>query len=265
MSSFFDKDIVVSGIRLCVKVRQENGTSVHRNRSSHGLVCFLEGESLFEFADRKSILVKAGQIIYLPKFSNYNSTDAPGAICIAVNFDLADKALTFDPFVTKVDPGKKYTTYFEKILNQWSSQAAGYSSGCLGTLYTIIYHLHQNRQQEYQSSAHVRMLENSVDYINSHITDPGLTVEKVANRANISPEYLRKLFKAEYGVAPKEYILNKRLDRAKTMIECGDIRLGNIPFECGFTEYSYFARVFKRRLGISPHQYLKQTAEEHPQ
>ena len=75
---------------------------------------------------------------------------------------------------------------------------------------------------------------------------------------------LRALYKARFGVAPKEFILNKRLDRAKTMVECGDIRLSNIPFECGFSEYSYFARVFKKRLGISPHQYLKQIAEEHP-
>lgn len=264
MHDFFETDFVISDIRLCVKVREETGTSVHKNRSSHGLVCFTEGESLFEFDDRQSICVKAGQIIYLPKFSNYNSTDAPGAVCIAVNFDLSDKALTFAPFITQGHLGSKYTTYFEKILNQWTGQAVGYKSGCLGILYTIISHLHQDRKQEYQSSAHTRLLETGVDYINRHITDPALTVEEVAQRAGISPEYLRKLFRAKYGVAPREYILNKRLDRAKAMLECGDIRLGNIPFECGFSEYSYFARVFKRRLGISPHHYLKQITEEHP-
>jgi len=264
MSNFFDEDVVISGIRICIKVRDEIGTSVHKNRSSHGLVCFTEGESLFEFSGSKSLCVKAGQIIYLPKFSNYNSTDAPGTTCIAVNFDLADKTATFEPFVTQRDCASKYTTHFEKILHRWNSQTAGYQSGCLGILYTILYQLHQDRRQAYQSSYHAQLLENSVEYINSHLADPGLTVEHLAVRAGITPEYLRALYKARFGVAPKEFILNKRLDRAKTMVECGDIRLSNIPFECGFSEYSYFARVFKKRLGISPHQYLKQIAEEHP-
>lgn len=259
MNEFLETEFVIACIRICTRVSDENGTSVHRNRPSHGLVYFEEGESLFEFVGAKSLTVKAGQIIYLPKYSNYDSTDAPGTTCIAVNFELADRQMTFDPFTTKCNFGNKYMSYFEKILQLWMGQGAGYQNGCLGILYNIIFHMHQDVAQEYKSYGHSDMLEKSTDYINSHITDPGLTVSKVAARAGISPEYLRKLFKAKYGVAPREYILNKRLERAKTMIECGDIKLSSIPYECGFTDYSYFARIFRRRLGILPLQYQKQT------
>ena len=95
MNTFLETDFVISGIRLCCKVSDENGTSIHRNRASHGLVLFVEGGSRFDFLGGRTVMVEKGQVIYLPKFSNYDSTDAPGAVCIAINFDLVDGELTF--------------------------------------------------------------------------------------------------------------------------------------------------------------------------
>lgn len=257
MNKFFEQDFVISGIRLCCKVRDETGTTVHRNRASHGLVLFVKGGSEFEFLRGKTVHLKEGQLIYLPKFSDYNSTDTSGAVCIAINFDLAEEGLTFPPFSLNESFGEKYRPMFEKLLQMWQKQRVGYLNGCLGMLYTIIYHIQADAIRQYQVYGHGRMAEQCAYYINDHITEASLSVEEMADFAKVSPTYLRRIFKDKYGVSPKEYILLRRLDMAKAMIEYGDIKLSCIPFECGFTEYPYFSRMFKKRMGIAPLQYQK--------
>ena len=261
MNAFFETEFVISGIRLCCKVSDENGTSIHRNRASHGLVLFIEGGSRFDFLGGKTLEIKQGQLIYLPKYSDYDSTDTPGAICIAVNFDLADTEKTFPAFSLSSSFGDKYRPLFERILQLWKKQRTTCRNGCLGLLYQIIYHIQQDAIREYKAYGSTVLLEKCISYIMDHITDPELSVEDTAKYADISEEYLRRIFRAKYGVSPKEYILVKRLEQAKAMIEYGDIKLNCIPYECGFTDYPYFSRMFKKRVGTPPLQYLKQVKQ----
>lgn len=261
MNAFFETEFVISGIRLCCTVRDETGTSVHRNRASHGLVLFLKGGSRFDFWGGKTMVVKQGQLVYLPKYANYDSTDTPGATCIAVNFDLLDPEMTFPPFSLSSSFGDKYRPLFEKILQLWKKQRATCRNGCLGLLYQIIYQIQQDAVREYKAYGSTVLLETCIGYITDHLSDPKLSVEDTANYVGISETYLRRIFRAKYGISPKEYILVKRLEQAKTMIEYGDIKLNCIPYECGFTDYPYFSRVFKKRIGTAPLQYLKQAKQ----
>lgn len=262
MNTFFETDFVISGIHLCCRVSDENGTSYHRNRASHGLVLFTEGSSRFDFLNDKSVTVEKGQVIYLPKFSNYDSTDSPDAVCIAVNFDLVDGERSFPPFSLNSSFGDKYTPLFEKILQMWKRQRACFRNGCLGVLYQIIHHIQQDAVQEYKAYGHTAMLEKCVAYITDNLADPNLSIEGTAKQAAISEEYLRRIFRVKYGVSPKEYILLKRLEQAKTLIKYGDIKLNRVPFECGFTDYPHFSRIFKSKVGMPPLQYWKQVRDE---
>ena len=262
MNAFFETDFKNLSIKLCCKVSDEIGTTIHHNRSSHGLVLFLSGESLFEFSGAKELLVKEGQVIYLPKDSTYNSTDAENTECIAVNFDIDDSTMTFPTFLLKKSFGEKYRHLFEKILTLWKKQRVGYMNGCLAVLYEIIFHIQQDVRYDYITHDKEHLLQRAAYYIHDHLSDATLTVEQIARKFDMSPEYLRKLYRAQYGVSPKEYMLIKRIEMAKLMIEAEDIKLSFVPYECGFTDYPYFSRVFKKKVGMSPMQYLKQIKTE---
>lgn len=262
MNDFFDTEFVISKIQLCCSISDENGTSVHRNRPSHGLVLFVKGGSRFDFIGGKTTIIKQGQLIYLPKYSNYDSTDTPGATCIVVNFDLLEKEKTFPPFTLNSSFCDKYRPLFERILQLWKKQRSTCRNGCMGLLYQIIYQIQQDAIREYKAYGSTVLLEKCLGYITDNLTDPKLSVEDTAKHADISEEYLRRIFRAKYGVSPKEYILAKRLELAKAMIKYGDIKLNCIPYECGFTDYPYFSRIFKKRMGTPPLQYLKQTKKE---
>jgi len=81
-----------------------------------------------------------------------------------------------------------------------------------------------------------------------------LSLKTVAARQSISPSYVRKLFETE-GASFTDFVLGQRLARAHRLL--GDPRtagraIGDIAFEAGFGDLSYFNRAFRRRYGVAP-------------
>ncbi len=262
MSVFDNEAVCISEIKICCKVSNEKGVTIHKNRPYHGLVLYLHGSSSFCFDDGEDYAVSAGQIIYLPKYSNYTSLDSDDAVCIAVNFDFISEEKTYDSVLLNVKYGEKYFSKFEKILNVWEEKACGYQNCCLSILYDIIFNMQQDTKRDYVSSLQKQMVEKAQQYINANIKDETMSVARVAQEIRITPEYLRKLFKAFINVSPVEYIRIKKMELAKTFLESGEIKLSHIPYECGFTDYTYFSKIFKKHFGISPKAYLMQMQRE---
>jgi AraC-like DNA-binding protein len=88
----------------------------------------------------------------------------------------------------------------------------------------------------------------------AHLTDHTLSIGHVAARHGISTVYVRKLFEEE-PLSFSVFVLENRLERARRMLSDGRFRdraIGNIAFDAGFGDLSYFNRAFRRRFGASP-------------
>mgnify|MGYP003295124225 CR=1 FL=1 len=94
-----------------------------------------------------------------------------------------------------------------------------------------------------------------VSYILDHWREPTLTVSDAAQQANMSEVYFRKLFRAEYGVAPKQYIINLRMQNAVSMLNTNDYALQEVAEQSGYADYKHFSVEFKRIKGCSPSDY----------
>ncbi len=100
-------------------------------------------------------------------------------------------------------------------------------------------------------------LERCREYIEDHLSDPGLSPVRVAEANFISTRYLHLLFEqAETTVAA--YIRTRRLDRIQEAL--ADPQLAHVPVEAlarrfGFENTSYFGQVFKRDTGLTPARY----------
>lgn len=258
MTMFNDDKVTVSEIKICCKVSNEIGTYVHKQRPTHGIVLFLKGESTFVFDSKAYFDVKAGQIIYLPKGSNYTSKDSDDAVCIAINFLVIEEGDIFPVILLNQRYCEKYAPKFNKLLHLWEERSSAYQSGCLSILYDIIFNMQRDIKSDYISLSQAQIVERAMLYINANIKDEFLTVYRVANAVGITPEYLRTLFKSFKNMSPKEYILLKRMEIAKAFLESGEIKLSCIPYECGFTDYPYFSKSFKKYFGVSPKSYLLQ-------
>jgi AraC family transcriptional regulator len=91
-------------------------------------------------------------------------------------------------------------------------------------------------------------------HIHSHLHEPMSLVE-LACIAGLSVAQLVRQFKCATGMAPHQYIMRARVERAKSMLEHDHESIADISIDCGFDSQSSLTRVFKRFFKTTPHAY----------
>jgi two-component system response regulator YesN len=84
-----------------------------------------------------------------------------------------------------------------------------------------------------------------------------ISLEMIADRVNLSPYYISKLFKEQLGLNYIDFLTECRVERAKALMCDSEMSLKEITFEIGYNDPNYFSRVFRRVHGISPTEYRK--------
>ena len=91
-------------------------------------------------------------------------------------------------------------------------------------------------------------------YIQEHFHD-SITRSSIANRFNISPNHLSRMFKQQGHMTLADYITWVRIDRAKFILKKYPFRLAEVATRCGFQDVNYFFRVFKKKTDLTPSEY----------
>jgi AraC family transcriptional regulator len=98
-------------------------------------------------------------------------------------------------------------------------------------------------------------LRAAVDYIDAHL-DSELTLDDLAAVAHLSPYHFARMFKTSTGLPPHQYVIARRIERAKQMLRGGDdLSLAQVAARSGFWDQGHFTRHFKRLVGVTPKQY----------
>lgn len=95
-------------------------------------------------------------------------------------------------------------------------------------------------------------------YFSNHLSDP-LSVEAMADRANLSVSRFSFLFKQRYGTSPYQYLLQMRIHHAKELLTNTELNHESISDYCGFADLHHFSKIFKQRTGTSPGEHRKTT------
>lgn len=107
-------------------------------------------------------------------------------------------------------------------------------------------------------SSSFEVIRPAVNYLQNNFSNAGLTNQMLAQKAMISEVYFRKLFKANFGTSPKQYIQDLRILKAKNLLKgnlCSSISL--VAEEVGFTNVYQFSTAFKKATGFTPTEYIK--------
>jgi len=97
-------------------------------------------------------------------------------------------------------------------------------------------------------------VKEAVGYISTHYTEP-LTLQQIAEVVGLSASYLSALFIQKLGLGFREYVNHIRIEEAKRLLTSTQYPLSQIGMDVGFSDQSYFSKVFKKTVGISPNQY----------
>lgn len=91
-------------------------------------------------------------------------------------------------------------------------------------------------------------------YISEHLTED-LTVSNIAASLYITPNYFSRLFKRVTKEGCNEYIVRKRIEKAKSLLETTSLKTGKIAMMVGYRDTNYFSLAFKKHTGKSPTKY----------
>ena len=106
------------------------------------------------------------------------------------------------------------------------------------------------------------ILKTAVDFIDSHYMDEEISLNTVANVANVSSNHFSTLFSQNMGQTFIEYLTSLRMNKAKELLRCTGMRSSEIAGEIGYKDAHYFSYLFKKIQGMTPSDYRKAREEK---
>jgi AraC family transcriptional regulator len=98
-----------------------------------------------------------------------------------------------------------------------------------------------------------------IEYIEDNL-EGDLSLQAMAAEVDISPLYLARAFKSAVGQSPHQYVLARRIERAKELLRNTDLPVVDVALSSGFSSQSHLSHWFIRQVGVSPAVYRRQAA-----
>jgi AraC-like DNA-binding protein len=99
------------------------------------------------------------------------------------------------------------------------------------------------------------------DLIDRAYAEP-LDIAALARSASVSESYFSRTFKAAFGETPHQYVMSRRMERAKALLRAGDMPVTDVCMAVGFSSLGSFSTQFKRLVGQSPSSYRARDGHE---
>jgi AraC-like DNA-binding protein len=104
-----------------------------------------------------------------------------------------------------------------------------------------------------------RHLLRARDLIDGRYADP-LDLAALARTAHVSPRHFSRSFRRTFGETPHQYLLTRRLERARYLLRTTEMQIVQVCLEVGFTSVGSFTTTFRRHVGLSPMDYRRVAA-----
>ena len=107
--------------------------------------------------------------------------------------------------------------------------------------------------KQYQGGLSRHRLQRALVYIQDHLAD-NISLAEIAQEIDMSQHHFCRLFKQSTGIAPYQYVIGQRVERAKQLLLQNQLSIAEVAQEVGFSEQSQLTRHLKRATGLTPKQ-----------
>jgi len=166
----------------------------------------------------------------------------------------------FDAPISDVKEGA-YTDYRGNILNVVNRLNREYENNFIHKelmLRTLLMEVLLETERNAVSNNDERNMESVFKYIDENSTQR-IDFKQLAEQHHYSYDRFRHIFKEHSGFSPYQYVINKRIEKAKFLLKFGaNESVTDVAFNCGFDSSSQFTNIFRSREGMTPSEYKKQ-------
>ena len=165
----------------------------------------------------------------------------------------------FEPQHPFIDLGlnKDILVLYQELIRSVRASLTGYQQQIAGITMQILGHINNLAQHREYHNDPVGKLIAKAKFIIQESAEDVLDMEKLASELPMGYSSFRKAFKQITGESPNQYHLNLRLNRAKDLLMTTILNINEIADQTGFDSVFYFSKLFKKKNGISPHNYRK--------
>ena len=252
----FEKDILSASVLDVMDLNQTNFNSKNTGRNFDALSFRISSDACIT-SETGVLHAKNNSVCFVPAGVDYRRNAKKDQL-IVIHFRIADHVNRGIELYDLPEPEKIKLLFF-KILECWNGKEDGYKYRATAVLYEIFAECH--RQTAKAASEPDSGIRRSVDYLLEHYREFDLTVADIAKQSFMSEVYFRKLFKKQYGVPPRKYIIQLRIQHAVSMMGAGYYSLKEIAYASGYSDYKYFLVEFKKLKGVSPSKYMYNYSE----
>ena len=239
--------MIVTNIQEPFTVNSEKGKRIDMvRRNSYGISFCLCGQITYTMNGKEFVSTKDNAVL-LPKNGTYSLHGDKEGLFPLINFDCENFDLDEIAVLPLEDP-LFLINDFDKLKELFNRKESHYK--IYGTFYCLLDKLFMEKTKS-------NPLLTVIRYIEENLADPELTNEKIAKKKGISEVYLRKLFIASFNITPRQYVINSRIQKAKSMLTETPFSVTAIAEACGFSSLYHFCRAFKEKTGMTPSQYAK--------
>ncbi len=239
--------IIVTNIEEPFTVTSEKGRQISMvERRLFGISFCLCGQITYTMNGKNYVSTKNNAVI-LPKNGTYSLHGDKEGLFPLINFDSENFKLN-EILVIPLDEPLASINDFDRLKELFLKKESHYK--IYGAFYEML-------DKVFSEKTKSNPLLSVIRYIEENLSDPELTNEKIARQRGISEVYLRKLFIASFNITPKQYVIDLRLKKARSMLSDTPYSVTAISEMCGFSSLYHFCRIFKEKTGVTPSQYAK--------
>lgn len=254
------------------KLTDKQDLDNHRLLSAHALTLVFNGGLMVHNDEGLPTQVNVGQMVLLPR-GLYAITDLipEDGLFEAVVYFFDDALIEAflatqgkadvkvycepKPALFKVSESFMiFTNQLQTLYSQVSADATLVRLKLMEALYLIVQKDREGHFLDRLQELKARPKKDLKPFMNAHFDKP-LDVHDFARLSGRSVSTFRRDFRGQYGMAPKQWLIRKRLEMAKVLLSQGDQTVNAVAMQSGYTDLPHFIKSFQREFDISPKQY----------
>ena len=225
----------------------------NKGRSHHGLLFPLVGAEKYYFRDGE-VSASPNTVLFIPKGEKYRiELDDEESVVVCIDIELADN-VELRPMHFKSEKIAALRPVFCEADSVYKKNTPWRDASVKSLVYQIISGL---ISAEAPHSPSQKKLAPALSYLHAHYTDSEFSVELLANKAGVSRRYFEKLFFAEKGMTPRDYVIELKMSLARELLLNEKLSVSDVAAELGYADVYHFSKIFKQKTGKAPGEYKR--------
>ena len=254
-----------------LKTHKKLPTWAPRGRVDWQLLFVASGKTHFYIGGKEQIVTAGHMVLFQPKEEQhyeYFGEDKPEVYWVhftgsAVKEILRSYDIPLDEHVFFAGTPAAYTELFKNMIEEFQTCKVGYKEMLEMNLRQLFLMIQRTRLEKppLVTTAVQQEMDFARQYFHDHYNEP-INIEEYAQSRHTSISLFMRNFKKVYGVSPKQYLLNIRMNNAQNLLETTDYTVAEIAAIVGYDNSLYFSRIYHKQKGQAPSDYRKLMKEQ---